>query len=474
MRRAALTLGLCLALLLAASPARAALRFFLAPAKNFLLDEKVLFRAKGEALPHDDLLNSLQRHLEVQLGKKAWVEVANPRELVKVLAHKKEYEDGLVLGREWMNLAEEHYDSLRVDDAVRDLRRAEDTYLKIFQDIAEPAAIARTHLLQGLCFVEQGLKGQSHVAFRRMFFANPWVRFERGYYPPRAEDELRSSAVDFVLTHPKDDPFPGEGRLAQFFKQYPFDYLVYAYLADAGQGPRLHLLVYDRGKPEPVLHEVLPVGADDEQVVFQADAALSRWLACVDLEPPVARPDRVRGRLGFLVDSAHSTYLTTPSRGYFYNVGYGVLGFYALTRNLDLFVLSEFYTSVLDRYRDIQRNFNTLRTQAGVGLTFGSEHVRGFLYPALDVHYLGDFQIVNNAYCKLYGTDSPQCPAGGVFSLDLKLLVGFNLGMGVRVFLTDHIFMQLSASISTYFIPFNRVIDLNFPVAGALGLGYRL
>ncbi len=449
------------------------LRIFVTAPRNFLLSEQRIFRAKGEPLPHDALLKDLGRRVEIQLGKRAWIQVANARELATDLAGRKEYGDGLLLGREWLNLGQEHYESLRVEEAVTDLHRSEEAYRKVFHDAAEPFSFARVYLLQGLCYLEQGQKGQSHVSLRQMFFLNPWIRFDPGYYPAHAEEELRSAATDFAIAYPKDQPFADESRLAGFLETYPFDHVVYLYLDDGGQGPRVHVLVYGRGNPTPVLHEVVPVGSDDESTANAVDAALSRWLTCQDLEPPeVETPDS--GRFGFWIASNHSTYLTKPSRSYFYNLGYGLGAFYRLTRWVDVTLSSEMFTSILDRYRDLQQNFNTVRGLAGVTFRFGSDRAEVLVSPAIEVHYLGDFQIVTDPFCKFYGTDSERCDKSSIFSLDLNVLVGMNLAVGGRFYVTKHVFLQVVASISTYFLPFNRVIDLNFPVSTGIGLGYRL
>lgn len=454
------------------------LRVFVAAPRNFLLDEGRIFRPRGERLPHDAALREVTRRVEVQLGKKAWIDVANSQELAGDLAGSKAYGDGLVLGREWLNLGQEHYESLRVDEAIVDLRRAEDLYLQVFHDVVEPYAFARVFLLQGLCYVERGLKGQSHVAFRRMFFLNPGVRFEPGYYPPHAEEEIRSSAVDFVLTHPKENPFLGEERLAKFFEAYPFDYLIHVYLDGASGDARLHLVVLGREGGDPALHESfeLPQGDADsapETVGGAVDAALSRWLACHDLKPAPATQARAPG-IGFRVSSHHSTYLKTPSRGLFYNYGYGLGVFYDVNRWLELIVSSEIYTSIVDRYRDLQHSFNTVRGLAGVAFRFGGDRIHAVVSPAVEVHYLGDFQIVTDPFCKLYGRDHPACDRGAIFSLDLDLLVGMNVATSVRFYLTRHVFLEVTGSVSTYFLPVGRNIELNFPVSGGIGLGYRL
>jgi hypothetical protein len=450
------------------------LRIFVTAPRNFLLDEQRIFRGKGEPLPHDALLKDVSRRVEIQLGKRAWIQVANARELAKDLAGRKEYGDGLLLGREWLNLGQEHYESLRVEEAVTDLHRSEEAYRKVFHDAAEPFSFARVYLLQGLCLLEQGLKGQSHVAFRQMFFLNPWIRFDPGYYPAHAEDELRSAATDFALAFPKEQPFGDETRLAGFLETYPFDHLVYLYLDDAGQGPHVHVLVYGHGNPIPLVNEAVAVADDDEVTASGVDAALSRWLTCQDLEPPeVVAPDS--GRFGFWIASNHSTYLTKPSRSHFYNLGYGLGAFYRLTRWVEVTLASELYTSVLDRYRDLQQNFNTVRALGGVAFRFGGDRIHFLVSPTVEVHYLGDFEIMTDPLCKMYGTgpDSP-CDQSSIFALDLNVLFGMNLAVGGRFYVTKHVFLQVVASISTYFLPFNRVIELNFPVSGGLGLGYRL
>ena len=453
--------------------AAAPLRVFVTAPRNFLLNEQRIFRPKGEGLPHDALLKDLGRRVEIQLGKKAWIQVANARELAREVSERKEYSDGLLLGREWLTLGQEHYESLRVDEAATDLRRAEDAYRKVFHDAVEPFSFARVFLLQGLCYVEQGQKGQSHVAFRRMFFLNPWGRFDPGYYPPHAEEELRSAATDFASFSSKEQPFGDETRLAGFLETYPFDHLVYLYLDDDGTGPRVHLLVYGRGSPTALLNEVVPVVGDDEATASAVDAALSRRLSCQDLEPPpVDSPDS--GRFGFWIASTHSTYLTKPSRSHFYNLGYGLGAFYRLNRWVEVSLASEMYTSILDRYRDLQKNFNTVRGLAGVTFRFGNEHAQFTVSPAIELHYLGDFQIMTDGFCKLYGPDSEACDKSSIFSLDLDFLVGMNLALGGRFYVTKHVFLQVVTAISTYFLPFNRVIDLNFPISGGIGLGYRL
>lgn len=466
---------LILAMLAPTKPTAASpLRVFVAAPRNFLLNEQRIFRAKGEPLPHDALLKDLGRRVEIQLGKKAWIQVANARELAKDLAGRKEYGDGLLLGREWLNLGQEHYESLRVDDAVTDLHRAEEAYRKVFHDAVEPFSFSRVFLLQGLCYLEQNQKGQSHVALRQMFFLNPWVRFDPGYYPSHAEEELRSAATDFAIAYPKDQPFADEARLAGFLQTYPFDHLVYLYLDDSGSGARVHLVVYGRGNPTPLVNDVIPVGADDERTAATVDAALSRWLSCQDLQPPEVL-SKDSGRFGFWIASNHSTYLTKPSRSHFYNLGYGLGAFYRLNRWVEVTLASELYTSILDRYRDLQQNFNTVRGLGGVTFRFGTERVQAIVSPTLEVHYLGDFQIVTDPLCKLYGTgpNSP-CDKSSIFSLDLNVLFGMNLAVGGRFYVTKHIFLQIVASVSTYFLPFNRVIDLNFPISGGIGLGYRL
>ena len=459
--------------LLLATPARAELRFFVAAPKNFLVNEAQVFRPRGAPLPLDGLLKRAVHQVQVQLGKKAYAQVANARELSHQLSSRKEYGDGLLLGREWLNLGREHYESLRVDEAVVDLRRAEEIYLKVLRDIAEPFGLAQVHLLQGLCYVEKGLKGRSHIAFRRMFFFDPWIRFDPGYHPGHAEEQLRASVVDFGETFDKGDPFLGMSRLRAFFKAYPFDYFVYLYLDDEGDGPSLILRLFEQGRDDPVLDERILVQGEEGATLFALDATLARWLSCLNLEPE-DHPDDDRGRLGFVVTTNHSTYFSTPTRAYFYNFGYGIGSFYELTPNLDLYVMSELYTSILDSYRDLRESFNTVRALVGVGFTFGPPRVRAFIYPALDVHYLGGFRTVTDPRCKLYGEDAAVCDQDSISTLDLDLLIGANLAFGARFFVTEHVFLQVSAAISTYFVPFTGASVLNFPFSGALGLGYRL
>ena len=94
---------------------------------------------------------------------------------------------------------------------------------------------------------------------------------------------------------------------------------------------------------------------------------------------------------------------------------------------------------------------------------------------ALAGQYTGQFEVTTSADCKFWQEDSAayseRCQGGDRKLYPGEMAVGTEVALGVRFFPVRSVFLSAEISLAMLVYPFDRAIQLNFPVAGFVGGG---
>ena len=306
---------------------------------------------------------------------------------------------------------------------------------------------------------------------KRVFFREPTIQFQKGFFSGAFEQALMSSLVDFVATYPKENPLHSMAALERFVNDINVDSLIYAYIASTSSGHQVHIQVYDRHTRNMSYSTSLAsTGSADD--LERVDRFVSRWATCLpaSIEGPKKKKERISR---FFIDTsfAYSVFLKNPTRQYFHNLGMGIAAEWQFTNSLGVFSEIAMLTSIQDPDRDLLDQVSSIRFVAGLSFAISRKWWRLFARLGFDVHVPGAFTITKDPSCKFYGLGDKQC-TGDVFNLGGETTMGPIASLGAQFFVGRDLYVTTRISASTYVIPLDRSAALNHPFGVETGIGY--
>ncbi|MBM4353646.1 MAG: hypothetical protein FJ109_07575 [Deltaproteobacteria bacterium] len=440
------------------------------PLKRFDHPCSHLFASGHESAP---FARNVHRWLEEELSRQEALVVVPPSQLWSRITGRNDYREKVVLGRERYMLGKEFYRDLRQADAEPQLLRSVELLDTIYYDVVEPEALAEIQLLLGVTLVEEGRVAQAHLAFKRSLLLAPASRFPAGYYPQPVEQALTVACEDLQQSLEREVPLGSVDRTVRFLSDLKIDVLFFPLLVSGEDGVELILVAYDSRSRSTVLREVFP-REEEETTRERVSRAVSRFSACTPYENV---PRKVEEKHRFLLAAKYENllYLVQPVRspllamGFSFEAGHFFMKSFALVGKLQVF------SSLKDRFDDLLSGFTSARLILGPAFSISGEWWRLYVVPGAEFHYMGSFDVSRDPDCKFYLSGSPgrnqTCPPSSIMHFPVDFVVGVNVFLGSQFFFADQLFLDLGASVSTYFAPFDRSFDINFPLALELGGG---
>jgi len=417
-------------------------------------------------------LRPLEKALEETLLSQHDVKVVFAGLLRKRVSGTEAYREKLVLGRERFLLGKEFYHDLRQAEAEDHLSRAVKLLDPVYYDAVEPQTYSEILLLLGVTLMEEGKPAAALQAFKRALFLAPATRFISGYYPKPVEDSLVVACEDLRQSLKKEMPLGSLERTLKFMKKYRLDTLFFP-LVEMEDGKReLVLVAFERKTRTLASRTRIPLAGDDrDRELLQR--AVTRWLACT---PYAYVPKRVEERNRFVIGAAYQqlAYLKYPTRYPLLSMGFSFDASHFFRRTFAVVAKAQFLYTLGDRYGDLLDEFTSVRLILGPAFSVSGSWWRFYLMPAAELHYMGAFEVTRDPNCKFFakGKDGwSRCDPDRVDHFDRNLLAGVNVHVGSQFYFPNDLFLGLGVSITTYFAPFERFDEMNFPVSAEVGGG---
>ncbi len=409
----------------------------------------------------------IHRVLEERLEAFPMLKVLFFRDARRKISERKVYQESLGTGRERYLLAREQYRELRHSEAESNLLHSIRILGAIFYELVEPEAFAEIHFLLGVTQIEMGRPEDAHQAFKRALTLDPFLHVPSGYYPALVEQALSVACTDLRsgTTPPAGSDIHRGKELAEILG---LDALLIIRWGGTPDDPRLALVVLDRRTGSLSFEEEIPLtgiaGQDDQEL----DRLAGRWVACTPFQttqPTVETQHR------FLFSAAYQqmAHLTVPTRSILHSMGFGFETGLYLLNTFGLVGKVQFSTSLPDRFDDLLEPLRSVRLMAGPSFSLSGVWWRLYLVPSLEVQFLSAFRTSTDPDCKFYLRDSPgyaaMCSPAHVKHYPTEIQGGINLSAGSQFFFSNRLFVGLSLSLSTYILPLDRSIEMNFPVS---------
>ena len=387
---------------------------------------------------------------------------------------KSSYRDKMVVGRERYLLGRELYRDLRQNEAEESLRRAVDLLDAVFYDIVEPEEHSDVLLLLGVTLMEGGHTAQAHGIFKRALSLFPTMRIPQGHYAQPIEKALQVACVDLRQSLEKEIPLSTVERTVAFMSKHKLDSLFFPVFVQDGDDKTMLLIVFERTTRSLAFRDEIPVGGEEKDALARIDRSVSRWATCTPFKSPTRR---VEERHRYVLSAAyqHLAYLVYPTRSMLHTMGFSFEGDFFFLDSFALVGKMQLMSSMPDRFRDMLEGFTSARLIFGPAFSVSGTWWRFYVVPGAELHYIGSFSVTRDSDCKHFLNDSPgyiaKCEPKHIKEFPVEFLGGINVYMGSQFFFANKLFLGMGASVSTYFVPFNRSFDMNFPVSAEIGGG---
>ena len=213
---------------------------------------------------------------------------------------------------------------------------------------------------------------------------------------------------------------------------------------------------------------------DGERDSEQVSRLVSRWAGCTTFAAAKTEEPAFKSVL-FGASYQQMAWVTNPTRSLLHSWGFSFSGGAYLVPSLALMGKLQFISSLPDTYGDLLDDLRSVRLMLGPAFAVGGEWWRLYIVPSAEAHLLAAFRTSRNPDCKFFLSDSAgfesNCRATDITEFPLTLQGGLNLALGGQLYFANLLFLDATFSVSTYFFPFDRSIDMNFPVALELGGG---
>ncbi|MFT5430476.1 MAG: hypothetical protein ACI9OJ_001150 [Myxococcota bacterium] len=414
---------------------------------------------------------ALQRFLFARLAVEPSLEVAPPDELGRRIKAIRVHRDGAHLGMERMSIGRSKFKSLQMEGACEDLDAAHRTFESAYYEVVDPVLMADLSLIMAQCYAEKTLDN-AHVALKEMFLRDPWRAFKKGFYSPEFEGHMSRALHDFNETYPKENQLGNSKRLDAFIEETKLDAVVSAWIEMQGSTLVARIEITDRhSRGASYRHEFKSTSRTEDRE--RIDRFISRWVTCLPTPqaPTNVAPPPPDNR--FFIDTgfAYSIYGKDTTRRIFHNFGMGLSAEYQFLRGLGAFIQVNMFSSTRDPDRDLLDSFTAIRTIAGVSYAFRGNWWRLYVRAGFDVQFLGSYATTTDPWCKFAGRGDARC-TGGVTDLGNDVTMGFHGAFGVQFFINQNVYLSVRVSASSYIVPLDATIEVNFPVTSELSLGY--
>jgi len=449
-------------------------RVAILPLRNFGGQPGSLFQPDVED-PLEARAAGLLADLGARLGAEGLVVIYQGVDLRKRVARGKEYVEQVELGRERLSLGREHFLALRQKDAVHSLSLAVEVMERVYHQIVAPEEAAEALELWGVALVESGLLGRAHVAFRRMFHTHPGRRFTAGYHPKQVEKALEDAYRDLTTSVERAIPFIHAETTSTFIKRNKLHALIHPVLVRRGDDVFLELYAFEAPHGYMQWRDAALLDGSDADA-DRVDRMGSRWLACTPFGLRKVSAHRPR-KTQLAAHFAHEVFFQVPTREFQNEMGVSIDWFQRLTPFMDLAVRLDALTVLPDRFQDVQPGYSTIRGTIGPLFAWTSRRWSVYGGVGLAIQYIGRFEKTSSPDCKFWAQGSPaylaRCPASDRTVFPPDLLIGANAVFGARFYATPGFFLSLSTSMAMFVYPFDRSIDMNFPLTSLVGAGTR-
>jgi hypothetical protein len=417
----------------------------------------------------DELLGAFVRALE----EGGPVKILKGADLRRRASLRKGYSQQLEVARERFDLGREAFLALRQQEASRHLERASELLAGVFGGLTELEMSASVLELQGVALVELGLHGQAHMIFRKLFEVQPERRFPRGYYPEAVEKALVSAYADVQAGVVQGRGVSGGPTARDFRRELKVDTILVPMLLQREGGPTLELLALGGEQAFVEWVGVIPLGEGAQEL---ASAAAYRWLSCTAFSLRKLPSEGARGRHLLAASYQQTVFPQTPTRDPILASGAALDYAYHVSGPLSLTFRGQVFSSLQDQnQRDLLRGFSGIQTNLGVSLAWGGRWWQAYTGFAAAVQALGTFTTSQDPDCKFFPSGSAayneRCGAGDLKHWPSETSVGAEARLGFRVFPSRRLFLETGVSFTMLAWPFDRFIELNFPMAASLGVG---
>jgi len=405
------------------------------------------------------------------LGADPYVDVLGPAQIRALLAADHSLVTASRQANQWYRIGLTHWMSMAPRRAAETFSKSVSLYRQVFQDISEPKAFADAAFMHGVALVDAGEAIAGHVALKQAFSLQPDRRFRPRFFAPDIERALQAALADYLATGNQRRPYGDSTRLAELATRLQVEAIVIPALvpSDAG-GAHLFMTVYSARRRIFEAETSFKLSHLDRSL----EPFVSRWRACLpvrDSQPPGTASNQF-ANVWMDTSGTYAQYLRhRPTRRAFHSLGFAAGVSQSVSPGLEWFARFNLYTSLSDPWQDLAHPFNSLRLLGGIGFAYKRGWLRLFARPGLEAHILGGFVATHDKWCKL-DQNHPLC-ASEIYNLEQDVLVGINLAVGTQLHVGARFFVAIGASISVYFLPFSGTNQLNYPVSGDLGMGYR-
>jgi hypothetical protein len=355
--------------------------------------------------------------------------------------------------------------------AAETFDKAVSLYRQVFQDLSEPKSMADAAFMHGVALVDAGEAIAGHVALKEAFSLQPDRRFRPRFFAPAIERALQAALADYLASGNQRRPYGDAARLADLALRLNADAIVIPAVVRAKGGDgQLFVTVYSANR------RIFEAEASFElaRINDLLEPFISRWRACLPVRDarPAGGPKTRFVDLWMDTSGSYAQYLRhTPTRRAFHSLGFAAGVSQPVWPGLEWFARFNLYTSLSDPWQDLAHPFNSVRLVGGLGFAYKRGWLRLFARPGLEAHILGSFVATHDKWCKKVQSH-PNCK-GPIYNLEQDVLFGINMALGTQMHVGARFFVALSGSMSAYFLPFAGTNQLNYPVSGDLGMGYR-
>lgn len=445
-------------------------RVLVVDGRDYRIDPDALFHPPDQEPPTPTELARLADEAATILAREPELEVLR----IPDLAPRNDPGSPEIVVRGLLHLGLERYKDIRIPAAIGVLEQGVTAALADYLDLFAPELVSDLYLYLGLSHLENGSGALAHVAFKSLFAVTPWRRFPQGYFPPDTETAIRSAAVDFLRTYPKETLMGTAERTLRFMSRHRIAVGCYVLATGADdRDSRVEIRIVEgptRGRPAVGLGTMGGFAlSGHEDASERVSRMLTAWAACADLP---SREPRVTRKPRFFMDTsaAYALFLKVPTRRLFHNAGFGLGLAWQAAEGLDVFGRLNIFNAFPDPFGDLISDFWSIRGVVGVGYSLVGDWGRVFVHTGLDVNYLSDFASTTDPQCKFWPDDPSRCAASRIKRP--SYLVGINGAVGVNVRLAGPISLIVQTGFTGYFFSNNKTPDINFPFMLEAGLGY--
>ncbi len=445
-------------------------RVAILPIRDNMVEQARLFDT-GPARRRAAKVVAIDKHIAAALSADPYMDILAPAAVRRKLSGDHSLNTASRLANQWYRIGLAHWMSMSPRRAAETFKKAVALYRQVYQDISEPKSYADAAFMHGVALVDAGDTIAGHVALKEAFALQPARRFRPRFFAPDIERSLQTALADYLQSGNQRRPYGDSARMAALADRLDAEAIVIAAVVpDEKGGGELSVAVFSARRRTFEAETRFPLDRVDQAL----EPFLSRWRACLPVVEvrPTGNPNSKFVNLWMDTSASYAQYMRhKPTRRAFHSLGFAAGVSQSVGPGLEWFARFNLFTSLSDPWQDLAHPFNSVRVVGGVGFAYKRGWLRLFARPGLEAHVLGSFVATHDPWCKKT-QNQPNC-VGPIYNLEQDVLFGVNLALGTQMHVGARFFVALGGSISTYFLPFAGTDQLNYPISGELGMGYR-